>query len=68
MGENGLDMTKQQFLRLPRGERDACLYENICEVKKLIMGYKLYYKITAIIGGFLVLGMGVLFSFHLGAI
>jgi len=66
MGENGLDMTKQQFLRLPRVERDACLYENICEIRKLVNGYKLYYKITTIVGSALVVGMGILFSFHLG--
>ena len=62
---NGLDMTKEQFLTLPTVERDGCIYENISELKRLVKGYRLYYKITSIIGGVLVAGMGILFSFHL---
>lgn len=64
--ENGLDMTKEQFLQLPAVQRDGCVFENISELKRLVKGYKLYYKVTTIIGGFLVIGMGILFKFHLG--
>jgi len=63
---NGLDMSKEQFLRLPAVQRDGCVFENISELKRIVRGYKLYYKITAIIGSVLVAGMGLLFSFHLG--
>jgi len=63
---NGLEMSKEQFLRLPAVQRDGCMFENISELKRIVKGYKLYYKITAIIGSFLVAGMGLLFSFHLG--
>ncbi len=50
---NGMDMTKEQFLKLPRVERDGCIFENISELKKLVRGYKLYYRLTTIIGSFL---------------
>ena len=63
---NGLDMTKEQFLKLPTAQRDACVFENISELRKIIKGYKLYYKVTAIIGSILVAGIGILFSMHLG--
>ena len=63
---NGLEMSKEQFLRLPAVQRDGCMFENISELKRIVRGYKLYYKITAIIGSCLVAGMGILFSFHLG--
>ena len=66
MSSNGLDMTKEQFLKLPAVQRDGCLYENISDIKRLVKGYKIYYKITAIIGSVLVAGMGILFSFHIG--
>ncbi len=63
---NSMSMTKEQFLKLPTVQRDVCMFENISDIKKLVKGYKIYYKITAIIGSFLVVGMGILFSFHIG--
>ena len=63
---NSISMTKEQFLKLPAVQRDGCLFENISELKRLVKGYKLYYKVTAIIGSVLVAGMGILFSFHIG--
>jgi len=63
---NGINMTKEQFLKLPAVQRDGCLFENLSELRRLVKGYKIYYKVTAIIGGVLVTGMGILFSFHIG--
>ena len=59
--DNGLEMTKAQFMRLPRKERDGCIYDNILEIKKLTKGYKFHYRLNNIIGGGLITGLGALF-------
>ena len=64
--ENGLTLSCEQFESLPSKDKLTCLFKNQVETMKLIKGYKFYYKITTVIGSFLVLGMGILFSFHLG--
>jgi len=63
---NGLIMTLDEFEALPQKQQLSCLYQNQVKTMDYIKGYKLYYKITTIIGSFLVAGMGILFSFHLG--
>lgn len=63
-----MDMTKEQFLKLPRVARDACIFENVSEIRRLVKGYKLYYRLTAIIGSFLVVAVGILFKLQLGGI
>jgi hypothetical protein len=63
-----LNLTKEQFLKLPRAERDACMFENISELnnkfdayKKVVGGYKLWYKLYSIIGGAVFAGVVWLF-------
>lgn len=63
---NGLILGISEFRTLPTDQKLDCLYENQVKTISIINGYKLYYKITAIIGGFLALGMGILFKLQLG--
>ncbi len=62
---NGLLLSLNEFEALPKKKQLSCLYENQVNTLKLIRGYKLYYKITAIIGSFLVIGMGILFKLQM---
>jgi len=62
----GLNMSKGQFKGLRQNDKLDVLFDNQCYTINLIKGYKLYYKITAIIGSILVIGMGLLFKMHLG--
>ena len=64
---NGLSLSISEFKSLPQKQQLTCLYENQCKTLKLVQGYKLYYKVTAIIGSFLVIGMGILFKLQVGA-
>jgi hypothetical protein len=64
--DNGLMLTLEEFESLPKQKQLSCLYQNQVYTMKLIKGYRLYYKITTIIGSILVIGMGILFNFHLG--
>ena len=63
---NGLIMSIDEFRSLPQKEKLDCLYLNQVKTLDLVKGYKLYYKITTVIGSFLVLGMGILFKLQLG--
>ena len=63
---NGLTMSINEFRSLPSKEKLDCLYLNQVKTLELVKGYKLYYKITTVIGSFLVLGMGILFKLQLG--
>ncbi len=63
---NGLLLGISEFRSLPSKKKLDCLYENQVQTLKLIRGYKLYYKITAIMGSFLLVGMGILFKLQLG--
>lgn len=65
MATNGLLLGIEEFRSLPSKKKLDCLYENQVQTLRLIRGYKFYYKITAIIGSFLVLGMGILFKLQL---
>lgn len=62
---NGLSIREEEFLVMRQKEQNLVLFKNIKDIKKQIKGYQLYYKVTTIIGGVLVTGMGILFSFHL---
>jgi hypothetical protein len=64
--DNGLVLSRQEFESLPTQKQLSCLYQNQVQTMELISGYRFYYKLTAVIGGFLITGMGILFSFHLG--
>lgn len=63
---NGLDINESEFCKMNLKDQNLILFRNIKEIKKQVEGYKLYYKITAIIGGFLVGGMIFLFKLQLG--
>lgn len=63
---NGLMMTIDEFRSLPQKEKLDCLYLNQVKTLELIRGYKLYYRITTIIGSVLVVGMGLLFKMSIG--
>lgn len=63
---NGLMIKIDEFEKLPNQQKLNCLYQNQVETMNLIKGYKFYQKITALIGGFLVLGIGILFKLELG--
>ncbi len=67
MVNNGLMIGIKEFRSLPAKKKLDCLYENQVQTLKLVRGYKLYYKVTAIIGSALVIGMGILFKLQLGA-
>jgi hypothetical protein len=64
--DNGLSLTLEEFESLPKQKQLSCLYQNQVQTMKLIRGYKIYYKIVAIIGSVLTLGVGILFNMHLG--
>ena len=62
---NGLTMDINEFRSLPSKSKLDCLLQNQVKTLELVKGYKTYYKITSIIGSFLVIGMGVLFRLQL---
>lgn len=62
-----MNLTLKEFESLPQKAKWSCLYENQCETIKLIRGYKFYYKITTVLGTFILGGMGVLFKMHITA-
>jgi hypothetical protein len=64
--EDSLSMTKEQFRGLKLNAKLDVLFDNQCATLKAVKGYKLYQKFTAIIGGVLAAGMGILFVMHLG--
>lgn len=64
--DNGLMLSLEEFESLPKQKQLSCLYQNQVYTMKLIRGYKIYYKITAIIGSVLAIGMGILFNMQIG--
>jgi len=66
MVNNGLTMDITEFRALPQKQKLDCLYQNQVKTLDLIRGYKLYYKVTTLIGSALIIGMGVLFKLQLG--
>ena len=63
---NGLSISETEFVKLKQKDQNLILFRNINEIKKAIGGYKLYYKITAIIGSILIGGMIILFRLQVG--
>lgn len=64
MANNGLCIDEKEFLSLPQKKQMCVLFQNTEELKRLIKGYKLYYRVTTIIGSVLVVGIGILFKMH----
>lgn len=65
---NGLSISEGEFLKMKSKEQNLILFRNVTEIRKSIQAYKFYYKLTSVVGGVLVIGMGILFSFHFGGI
>jgi hypothetical protein len=63
---NGLIMSIDEFRALPEKQKLDCLYLNQVKTLEAIRGYKLYYRVTTIIGSVLVAGMCILFKMHIG--
>ena len=59
-------MNQKEFESLPQKQKLNCLYENQVKTLIAIKGYKLYYKISCLIGSVLIAGMGILFKLQLG--
>jgi hypothetical protein len=59
---NGLSIDEKEFMSLPAKKQMCVLYQNQVQTLKLVQGYKFYYKVTATIGAFLVMGIGILFK------
>jgi hypothetical protein len=64
---NGLDINESDFCKMSLKNQNLILFRNIKEIKRQVEGYRLYYKITAIIGSILIGGMILLFKMQLGA-
>ena len=58
-------MNQKEFESLPQKQKLNCLYENQVKTLLAISGYKLYYKISCLIGSVLIAGMGILFKLQL---
>lgn len=65
---NGLDINESDFCKMSLKNQNLILFRNIKEIKRQVEGYKLYYKITAIIGSILIGGMIFLFKLQLGGL
>ena len=70
---DGLSITEEEFCSMKNKDQNLILFKNqiktnlkLDQLSIKIDGYKLYYKITAIVGSVLVAGMGILFSMHFG--
>lgn len=64
---NGLSIAEDDFMKMKQKEQNLILFRNINDIKKIMKGYKFYYKITASIGSVLVFAVIILFRLHLGA-
>jgi len=62
---NGLTITEKDFMSMKQKEQNLILFRNLNEIKTSIRTYKLFYRLTTIIGGVLASGMGYLFIIHL---
>jgi len=62
---NGLTISEDEFISLKQKEQNLILFRNQVKTIDLIKGYKIYYKLTAIIGSALVIGMVILFKLQL---
>lgn len=65
---NGLCINEDEFMSMSAKKQMCVLFQNQVKTMELIRGYKIYYRITTIIGSVLVLGMGFLFKLHLGGV
>ena len=63
---NGLSISEDEFIHLKQKEQNLILFRNINDIKKVMIGYKIYYKITAMVGSVLAVGMGILFKMQVG--
>ena len=45
MGNNGLDITEEQFMKMCMKERDLVMFKNITEIRRKFKDYSLHRKI-----------------------
>lgn len=64
---NGLSIAEDDFMKMKQKEQNLILFRNINEIRKIMRGYKFYYKVTAAIGSILILGIIILFKLQVGA-
>jgi hypothetical protein len=61
----GLTLDLDEFQCLPNNKKIDCLFQNQLTTIKLVRGWKIYFKATAWLGSFLLVGMGYLFKLHI---
>ena len=66
MASDGLITNRKAFDSLPQKEKLGVLFDNQVHTSKQIKGYKFYQKISATIGGVLVLAIGFFAKVILG--
>lgn len=58
---NGLIICEDEFCGMKQKEQMLILYRNQVKTLEAIKSYKFYYRLTSILGSFLVGGLGALF-------
>jgi hypothetical protein len=64
--ENGLNISENEFMKLPQKQQLCLLYKNQCTTLNLIESYKFHQKVQYVLISSCVGGVGVLFSILLG--
>lgn len=60
MGNNGLDITEEQFMRMSSKERDLMMFRNMTCIRRQFKDYSFHRKIQYVWLGVLSAGLGVL--------
>ena len=58
----GLDISEDEFCRMRLTDQNLILFRNVNEIRKLVKGYKFWYRLYSIISGFLIAGVAYLFT------
>jgi len=58
---NGLSISEDEFKRLEQKDQNLILFKNQVHTIELINGYKLFYKVSSIIGSFIITCLGGMF-------
>jgi len=54
MTDEGLEISEREFCKMKQSDQNLILYKNVKEIKKIMAGYNIYYKVTATLLGLLV--------------
>lgn len=63
---NGLSIAEDEFMKMKQKEQNLILFRNVNEIRKIMKGYKFYYKVTAAIGSILIFAVILLFKLFTG--